>query len=62
MAVLTEEEKVSGRVETSRTSACRVTAQYPSSSKPAMPRGWPTHHTGAVCRSRANSGSGTRCW
>jgi hypothetical protein len=41
-------------------SAWRVTAQYPSSSKPAEPRRWFTHQTGAARRSSANSSAGTR--
>ena len=40
-------------------SACLVTAQYPSSSKPAEPRRWLTHQTGAARRSSASSSAGT---
>lgn len=59
-AVFSWEENNSGYVETYLTSAWRVTAQHPSSSKPVVPRGWGHHQTGAVRRSSANSGSGTR--
>ena len=40
-------------------SACRVTAQYPSSSNPAEPRRCATHQTGAARRSSASSSAGT---
>lgn len=61
-AVLVWDENSSGWVETCFTSACRVTAQYPSSWKPEMPAGCAHHQTGAVCRIWANSGCGTRAW
>src|SRR5450755_1718467 len=41
-------------------SACLVTAQKPSSSKPAEPWRWAFHQTGEVRRSSANSCVGTR--
>lgn len=59
-AVFSFEENSSGWVETYLTSAWRVTAQYPSSAKPVTPGGWGHHQTGAVCRSRVNSGKGMR--
>src|SRR3954447_26695875 len=60
IAVLRYDEKISGWVETYLTSACRVTAQYPSSWKPATFPGWGIQRTGSARRSSANSGSGTR--
>ena len=59
-AVFSQLENRSLRRETSMMSACRVTTQYPSSSKPAEPRRWAFHQTGAVRRSSANSSEGTR--
>jgi hypothetical protein len=50
----------SGVLETDWMSACRVTAQYPSSSNPAEPRRCVTHQTGAARRSSASSRAGTR--
>ncbi|CAM5602483.1 hypothetical protein SALBM311S_07767 [Streptomyces alboniger] len=61
IAVLRYEEKISGCVETYLTSACRVTAQYPSSWNPARLLGWGIQRTGSARRSSANSGRGTRC-
>jgi len=60
IAVFSSLEYRSLRRETSSTSACLVTTQYPSSSNPEAPRGWAFHQTGAVRRSSANSSAGTR--
>lgn len=60
IAVLRYDENNSGCVETYLTSACRVTAQYPSSWKPATLARCGTQQTGSTRRSSANSGRGTR--
>jgi hypothetical protein len=60
IAVFSALEKTSLLRETSLTSACLVTTQNPSSSKPARLCGWAFHHTGAVRRSSANSATGIR--
>ena len=58
-AVFSQDEYTSGVLETVMMSACRVTAQYPSSSNPADPRRCATHQTGAARRSSASSRAGT---
>ncbi len=60
IAVFSSLEYTSLLRETSSTSACLVTTQYPSSSKPEAPRGCAFHHTGIVRRSSANSSVGIR--
>ena len=57
--MFSQEEYTSGVFEMARMSACRVTAQYPSSSNPAEPRRCATHQTGAARRSSASSSAGT---
>jgi hypothetical protein len=59
IAVFCSLEYRSLRRDTSSTSACLVTTQYPSSSKPEAPRGCGFHQTGALRRSSANSSAGT---
>ncbi len=60
IAVFSQLEYPSLSRETATTSACLVTTQYPSSSKPETPRRCGFHQTGAARRSSASSSSGTR--
>ena len=60
IAVFSQVEYVSLSRDTATTSACLVTTQYPSSSKPATPRRCGFHQTGAARRSSASSSIGTR--